>query len=85
MQNQFELIVPKSVGKSLVAIPLPWRERMMKAIDLLPQSPFIGEKLRGKLEGKRKIRVYPYRAIYRIDEKNKQIIVVEAGHRQGIY
>jgi addiction module RelE/StbE family toxin len=85
MQNNYRIIVPKSVIKDINSIPLPWKERIIKAIDLLPQNPFMGEKLWGKLKGKRKIRIYPYRIIYEIIDKNRIILIVEAGHRQGIY
>lgn len=85
MQNNYRIIVPKSVIKDISSIPLPWKERIIKAIDLLAQNPFMGEKLWGKLKGKRKIRIYPYRIIYEIINKNRIIIIVETGHRQGIY
>ncbi|PIP24030.1 MAG: type II toxin-antitoxin system mRNA interferase toxin, RelE/StbE family [Candidatus Nealsonbacteria bacterium CG23_combo_of_CG06-09_8_20_14_all_38_19] len=85
MLNKYQVVVPESVVKSLIKIPLPWRERMAKAIDLLPENPFMGEKLWGKLQGKRKIRIYPYRIIYEVDKKKQRIIIFEAGHRQGIY
>jgi addiction module RelE/StbE family toxin len=85
MRNNCQIIVPKSVRKDINSIPLPWRERIVKAIDLLAQNPLMGEKLHGKLEGKRKIRIYPYRIIYEIIDKNRIILIVETGHRQGIY
>lgn len=85
MENKYKVIVSKSVEKALIAIPLPWRERIMEAIDLLSENPFMGEKLWGKLQGKRKIRIHPYRIIYEIDNKNRIIIILETGHRQGIY
>ena len=57
----------------------------MEAIDLLANNPFIGEKLWGKLQGKRKIRIHPYRIVYEIHEKQKLIAIINVGHRQGIY
>jgi addiction module RelE/StbE family toxin len=83
--NEYKIIVPNSVAKALVAIPLPWKERIIEAIDALPKNPFMGEKLWGKLQGKRKIVVYPYRIIYEINKKNQIIFIVEIGHRQGVY
>jgi addiction module RelE/StbE family toxin len=85
MPDKYKIIVPNSVKKSLAAIPLPWRIRIMEAIDLLSENPFMGEKLWGRLQGKRKIRIHPYRIIYEINEKNQIIIILETGHRQGIY
>ncbi|MFA6376741.1 MAG: type II toxin-antitoxin system RelE/ParE family toxin [Candidatus Paceibacterota bacterium] len=85
MPNKYKVIVPNSVRKTLATIPLPWRMRIMEAIDLLSENPFMGEKLWGKLLGKRKIRIHPYRIIYEIDKMNRIIIILETGHRQGIY
>jgi mRNA interferase RelE/StbE len=85
MQTKYEVVISESVKKALISIPLPWRERIMKAIDLLAENPFMGEKLWGKLQGKRKIRIHPYRIIYEIDKRKRIIIILETGHRQGIY
>ena len=85
MPGKYKIIVPNSVKKSLAEITLPWKNRIMEAIDMLPENPFMGEKLWGKLQGKRKIRIHPYRIIYEIDKLGRIIIILETGHRQGIY
>lgn len=82
---RYQLYIPKSVAKAIQRIPNPWQNRIVKALDAIAVNPFYGEKMMGKLADKRKIRVWPYRIIYRIDEKSKIVIVVEVGHRQGIY
>lgn len=83
--RQFEVYIPKSVFKSLRKIPIPWRHRILEAIDSLKVNPYLGEKLWGELENRRKIRIWPYRIIYKIDEAKKLIVIVEAKHRQGVY
>jgi len=85
MQKKYHIDFPKSARKSLRRISLPWRERIGKAIELLQYNPLIGEKMWGKLKGKRKLRIWPYRVVYKIDKKSKKIIVLEIGHRGGIY
>mgnify|MGYP001607999122 CR=1 FL=1 len=85
MEKRFFVFIPNSVRRSIKKIPFPWQQRLLRAISVLETDHFYGEKLTGKLEGKRKIRVWPYRIIYEIDFKKKIIIIVEAGHRQGIY
>jgi len=85
MSSKYRVVVSGSVGKSFYKIPVMWRERISRAIDLLPENPFMGEKLWGKLQGKRKIRIHPYRIIYEIDNKNREIVILDVGHRQGIY
>lgn len=78
---RYSVYIPNSIRKSLKEIPLPWRERIGKAIDELQKNPFLGEKMWGKLSDKRKIRVWPYRLIYELDKEKKFIVVVEVGHR----
>ena len=85
MTLKFKLIAAKDVQKSLSKIPLPWRLRIIKAIDDLAYNPYRGEKLWREFVGKRKIRVWPYRIIYSIDKKNKTVYILDVGHRQGVY
>ncbi|MFH1308945.1 MAG: type II toxin-antitoxin system RelE/ParE family toxin [Patescibacteria group bacterium] len=85
MSRKFKIIVSKSSAKGLKKIPLPWRSRIILSIDLLQENPLMGEKLWGKLEGKRKIRIHPYRIIYEVSEKEKTIIILETGHRSNVY
>ena len=81
MSKKYSVEVPKSPQKSLEKTPLPWRERIGKAINLLQYFPFMGEKMWGKLKDKRKLRIWPYRVIYKVDKKRRRIIIVEIGHR----
>jgi addiction module RelE/StbE family toxin len=85
MPRKFCILISNPVKKSIKKIPIPWQVRVMQAISVLENDPFYGEKLSGKLSGKRKIRVWPYRVIYSLDLRKRIITVVEVGHRQGIY
>ena len=80
----YSIFISKSVRKSLLHIPLPWSERIVKAIDLLEKDPYLGEKMKGQLADCYKIRVWPYRVIYKLDKANKAIIIIEVGHRGSI-
>lgn len=81
MPSVFTVWIPKSVQKDLLRIPAPWVERIQKSIDNLSSDPFMGEKMSGKLEDYRKIRVWPYRIIYRVEKSSKNIYISEVGHR----
>ncbi|MCX6763112.1 MAG: type II toxin-antitoxin system RelE/ParE family toxin [Candidatus Moranbacteria bacterium] len=85
MPDNFYVFISNSVKKDIKRIPFPWQSRVIQAISALENDPYYGEKLSGELDGKRKIRIWPYRVIYQIVSKKKIIIIVEAGHRQGIY
>jgi mRNA-degrading endonuclease RelE of RelBE toxin-antitoxin system len=81
MPVKYYIFIPKSILKSMAKIPLPWAFRINKILDALLCDPYLGEKMDGKLENRRKIRVWPYRIMYTIDEKIKFIKIVEIEHR----
>jgi addiction module RelE/StbE family toxin len=49
------------------------------------EKPYIGAKLGGDLSGLWRTRVRGYRVIYSINEKEKQVILIDVGHRKKIY
>ncbi|MDO8582045.1 MAG: type II toxin-antitoxin system RelE/ParE family toxin [bacterium] len=68
----------------MAKIPLPWHFRIKQAIDHLESSPYIGEKMRSDMKDKRKITIWPYRIVYKIDEKKHFIVICEADHRGNV-
>jgi len=84
MPGKFIIYIPNSVTKSLSRIPLPWKERIAKAIDLLEENPYMGEKMTGQLANCRKIRIWPYRIVYQINKKEGFIKILEIEHRGNV-
>jgi len=84
MQNKYSVYIPKSVRKSFLKIPSPWVDRIKKVIDILEINPYLGEKMHGELSDRRKIRIWPYRIIYRINEKKSIIEIFEIKHRGNV-
>lgn len=84
MLQPFKVILAGSAEKSFKKIPLPWRIRIAKAIEVLKTNPFYGEKMLGELEGRRKIRIWPYRIIYSIDKDRARVDIIKIGHRGSI-
>jgi len=82
--NNWQVLVRNTAKKNLKKIPFLWRDRIEKAIDVLKNSPFYGEKMEGELKDRRKIRIWPYRIIYRLFEKEKIIYVERIDHRGSI-
>ena len=78
------MYVPKSVKKDLNQIPLPWRERIKRAIDFLNSDPYFGSPLTGRYQEQRRIRIWPYRIVYRIDQKQEQVFIIEVKHRGSV-
>ena len=85
MTTEYRIVVSNSAKKSLKKTPLPWREKIGKIIESLKTNPLIGEKLKGELEGKRKITVWPYRIIYEVYKKKLIIHIIAIAHRGGLY
>jgi mRNA interferase RelE/StbE len=52
---------------------------------LLDNPKRVGAPLRGELEGVWSARRGTYRVLYRVDEDNREVIVLRVGHRRDIY
>lgn len=83
-KNKYEIKIRHKAKKSLYKIPFPWQKRIVEAVDELKDNPFYGEKMWGELKDRRKIRIWPYRIIYRIYEKQKIVYIERINHRGSI-
>jgi len=84
-ESGYKIKIRHKAEKVLYKIPFPWQKRIAQAIDVLEENPFYGEKMWGKLKDRRKIRVWPYRIIYRLYPSQKIIYIERIAHRQGAY
>ena len=87
MRNMAKYIVkvrPKA-AKSFESIPNKFHKKLLYALSSLEHDPLLGKPLMGRLKGYYSLRVYPYRIIYTILKNELIIIVVDIGHRQGVY
>jgi addiction module RelE/StbE family toxin len=78
------IITPKAL-KQYQHLPKSEQTKIKKRLSLLEKNPQEGKKLSGKLLGIRSLKAWPYRIIYLINEKQKNIFVITIAHRQGIY
>lgn len=78
---RYHIDIPKSAKKSLAKIPLPWLFRVQQAIDRLELEPYLGDKMQGKYSDRRKLKVWPYRVIYKIQEEINYIKIMEIAPR----
>ena len=83
-RNNWRTEIRNDAKKNLKKIPFLWRDRIERAIDILEDNPFYGEKMSGGLKDRRKIRIWPYRIIYRLYPKQKIIYVERIDHRGSI-
>lgn len=77
-------ILPK-VRKNLSKLPQKNRAKIELALLMLAKDPYLGSKLHGDLRDSYKLKVWPYRIVYRIYQQQLIIVVIEIAHRQGVY
>lgn len=81
----FTLRVEPKAQKNIDKLPEQYRLRALHILDEIEANPFFGKKLHGKREGQYSCRVWPYRIIYIIKKTELIVLVIEFGHRGGVY
>lgn len=83
--SQYQLVLTPKANRNMERLPQHVREQVARRINLLVDRPHLGKTLKGRLQGKRSLRVGDYRVIYSLDTAQYKIIIEGVGHRQGIY
>ena len=81
----FQLYLKPKIRKKLQDIQEKDRKRIIDTLDSLVADPFAGKQLHGERAGQYSVRAWPYRIVYRIDKNRLLVIIIEFGHRQGVY
>lgn len=81
----YRIELSKKATKSLKKIPSKHQKRLISAIKQLQENPYKGKQLSGELSDVRSLRVWPYRVLYKFYQDKTIILVLDLGHRQGIY
>lgn len=82
---RYTVIIPKKVQKDIAKIDIRYKQRILLALTMLEDSPYVGKKLAGEYAGLRSYEVWPYRIIYEVYDGCLLVIIVRVGHRQGVY
>ena len=61
------------------------KKQLKSTLRGLYENPYLGKELRNELINFRSLKIKRYRAIYQIDNRNKEAIVYAVGHRRDIY
>lgn len=78
------VIIPKAL-KQYTHLPKVEQAKIKKKLLGLEDNPQEGKKLSGEYSELRSLRVWPYRIIYYINDKQKKVFIVTIAHRQGVY
>ena len=82
---RFRVIIVHSAEKALTRIPEREQKKVRRKLKEIALNPFIGKKLQGELAGNYAVYAWPYRIMYRIEQKILTVYIVKIGHRQGVY
>ncbi|OIO46082.1 hypothetical protein COU05_00515 [bacterium (Candidatus Gribaldobacteria) CG10_big_fil_rev_8_21_14_0_10_37_21] len=83
-EKKFTIRFSNKAYHSFKRILQEWQHRVEEAISSLAQSPFYGKKMWGKFQAKRHLRVWPYRIIYEVKEKENLIYILNIAQRRSI-
>lgn len=83
--SMYQIVLRPKARKELLKFPSKDQKRIGAAIDSLIEEPFAGKQLQGDYAGLWSLRVWPYRVIYTINQKNLTVTVLKVGNRQGVY
>jgi mRNA interferase RelE/StbE len=82
---EYQLVIPQRVQKEIEKIDSRYKQRILAAFVSLKNDPRLGKKLDGEYQGQWSLRVWPYRIIYEIKNKELVILIIRVRHRQGVY
>lgn len=71
--------------KEASRLPAEDQRRIVKAVEALPGNPLLGEAMKGRWKGLRRIRIGVYPAVYALKEEELIILVLTVGHRKEVY
>lgn len=81
----YKLIVAPRAKKELKKIKKIYESAISEAFQAIKEDPYTGKPLTEEFSGKFTYRVSIYRIIYTIDEKDKVVKILAAGHRGKVY
>ena len=80
-----KVIITPRAQKDFSKLPPTERKKIQRHLLVLASDPFIGKKLEGELQDQRSLRAWPYRILYSVKQREKEVWVASILHRQGAY
>ncbi len=81
----YRIIISPQAKKEQKKLTKIFRKGVSEAIDTLKDDPNLGKPLTRELAGKFSYKLGVYRIIYKINEKEKTVFIISAGHRATVY
>ena len=81
----YKLQISIKAENEIKKIPHPHKKALILSLAEIEEDPFLGKPLTRELTGKFSFRVGVYRIIYKVNDRDKIIEILSAGHRETIY
>lgn len=81
----FKVSLTARAKKELKNLPEKHKKAVSLAIDDIRDFPTIGKSLTRELTGYFSLKIAAYRIIYKIDKKDRMILIMRVGHRSKVY
>jgi Cytotoxic translational repressor of toxin-antitoxin stability system len=85
----YELVVLNSAARELRKFGKPVRTKILTALDMIAENPYIGELLKGDLttvySHHLKVTGTEYRIAYQIREEEIIVVILQVGTRENFY
>ena len=81
----YKLRIEPRANRTLKRIAINYQEEILEALADLEEDPYMGKRLKDELLGSFSYRVRMHRIIYKINEKDKIVKILSAGHRSIVY
>ncbi len=81
----YKIRVSSKAAKEIKKIPYPHQKAIILSFAEIQEEPFLGKPLTRELTGKFSFRVGVYRIIYKVNQNDKVIDILTAGHRENVY
>lgn len=81
----YKLVISPGAQRQLKNIKQSHQQAIKLAFEDIKENPFVGKSLTKNLIDRFSYRVGVYRIIYKVNEQDKVIYILTAGHRSTIY
>ena len=81
----FSIRIKESAARELARVDRLDRTRIVRAIDRLAETPYLGAALKGDLRGLRRLRVGDWCVLYEVRDDELVVLVVRVAHRREAY
>lgn len=82
---KYKIIFLGEARRNLKKIKGKDKDKILVALKALESNPKIGEKMLGQYNDCYRLRVWPYRIVYAVENGKLLIFVIRIGQREGIY